>query len=403
MGARIGTAVLIATAVTLGGGRTQAGDYDGATENATTAPYRIDIAYQDDTRAAFDADRVGNYAEALRLFRKLDAEGRVAGSPANLAAAREKIGEYYEKGLGGLGQDYRAAASWYEKAIDGGPSIRATIRLGFLYANGLGRPQDRAKARELFVSAGPSFQTYVTLLDHNMLPKSDEDVRRSDFEKSKRAPEEKAALMIHPPSPALAPLNTTVQGSREGSCPSPTTAFSICLSSVETNINTHYGQYNCTISAKVNNNTANHLDEFAATTKLFPISVKNVRAYAKYDFTFRASASCADVVRSIQSSPDFYNIDRCDMSGIREGDCLNMVSIRSAIPPTQGAQSDTSALVQCRADLPQCARHQACLDTIPCRGPVCNNFDDDARRICGELSERLKTVCVAWNEASSCP
>jgi Sel1 repeat len=193
MGARIGTAVLIAAVVALGG-RAQAGDYSGGGQKGTTAaPYPIGIAYQDDTRAAFEADRAGNFAEALRLFRKLDAEGRAA-SPSDLAAARERIGEYYEKGLGGVTQDYGVAASWYEKAINAWPSTRARIRLGFLYANGLGRPQDRAKARELFTSLGPSFQIYATLLDHNLLPKRDEDVTRADFEKAKKATEQSTAL-----------------------------------------------------------------------------------------------------------------------------------------------------------------------------------------------------------------
>jgi Sel1 repeat len=187
MGARAETAVLMAAIVVLGSTPAWAEGHSSGQNmlGANVAP--INVVYQNDTAAAFSADRSGNYAEALRLFLKLDAEGQASGPPANLAGARERIGEYYEKGLGGVTQNYSAAASWYEKAISGGPSIRASIRLGFLYANGLGRPQDRAKAREMFKSIGPSSQIYITLLDHNMLPKSDEDIKRSDFEKAKKA------------------------------------------------------------------------------------------------------------------------------------------------------------------------------------------------------------------------
>jgi hypothetical protein len=189
MGARAETAVLIAAIVVLGSAQARAEGHSSGqnTVEAKVAP--ISVAYQNDTAAAFNADRSGNYAEALRLFLKLDAEGQAGASLVNLAGARERIGEYYEKGLGGVTQNYGIAASWYEKAISGGPTVRASIRLGFLYANGLGRPQDRAKARELFKSIGPSSQVYITLLDHNMLPKSDEDMKRADFEKAKKARE----------------------------------------------------------------------------------------------------------------------------------------------------------------------------------------------------------------------
>jgi hypothetical protein len=44
------------------------------------------------------------------------------------------------------------------------------------YANGLGILKDRAKARELFVSLGPSDRFAVVLLDHDLLPRSPEDL-----------------------------------------------------------------------------------------------------------------------------------------------------------------------------------------------------------------------------------
>ena len=140
---------------------------------------------ENDVLAAIKANRQGNYAEAMRLFQNIDAEPDPSPSLASMdfftakrmgrevmhnyfaehkflsgrAAARERIGEYYEKGRS-VPQDYRLAASWYGRAIDqsngDAPSVRAKVRLAFLYANGLGVPRDRVKARELLVSLGPS-------------------------------------------------------------------------------------------------------------------------------------------------------------------------------------------------------------------------------------------------------
>jgi TPR repeat protein len=174
-----------------------------ANSSADPAPPSIGVA-------AFAADRAGNYAEALRLFRMIDAQSDAAFAGeasvdyftaqrmgrgaqnyhfqayhffSTRSGAREKIGEYYEKELGGVNQDYRTAAIYYAKATDksngDAPSIRATLRLAFLYANGLGVPRDRAKARELLVSTGPSTQANVVLLDHNLLRRSMEDVTPS--------------------------------------------------------------------------------------------------------------------------------------------------------------------------------------------------------------------------------
>ncbi len=186
------------------------------------APYRSEIPNGDDTIAAGAADKAHNYTEAMRLWRKIDAEGDTAlsnlpptrpgrgadgwyhrGSLAiaeshldNLSVAREKIGEYCEKGLG-VRQDYSEAASWYLKAINTRAfgSGKAKENLGFLYAYGLGVPRDRAKARALWVERGPSEEILVRLLDNDMLPKNRADWDDFDVKAAiaKKEQEEQAA------------------------------------------------------------------------------------------------------------------------------------------------------------------------------------------------------------------
>ncbi|MGD0107591.1 MAG: hypothetical protein ABSC06_26655 [Rhodopila sp.] len=103
------------------------------------------------------------------------------------------------------------------------------------------------------------------------------------------------------------------------------------------------GSQTCSISAEVNNDTANHVDQLTANATMFNIRIKNLRAYARYEFTFDAQTSCNQVVAYIQSHPDFASIDRCDMPGVREGDCLREINITSIISLTQAARADAAA------------------------------------------------------------
>jgi hypothetical protein len=117
--------------------------------------------------------------------------------------------------------------------------------------------------------------------------------------------------------------------------------LSVVLTSVKGT--TSSGGQTCTISAEVNNGTANHLDRLTANATMFNIDIRNLRAYARYEFTFHSQESCSQVVAYIRSKPDFATIDRCDMPSVREGDCLRVVNITSTISPADGARADTAA------------------------------------------------------------
>ncbi len=84
-----------------------------------------------------------NYSSALRVWLPMAQEGD--------PDAQNKVGEIYEKGLGGA-PDYEMAAIWYKRAAEQGFS-RAQINLAFLYEKGLGVPADPKQALQLYRDA----------------------------------------------------------------------------------------------------------------------------------------------------------------------------------------------------------------------------------------------------------
>lgn len=73
-----------------------------------------------------------SYASALQVWLPMAQQGD--------ANAQNKVGEIYEKGLGGA-PDYEMAALWYKRAAEQGFS-RAQVNLGFLHEKGFGVPKD---------------------------------------------------------------------------------------------------------------------------------------------------------------------------------------------------------------------------------------------------------------------
>ena len=109
----------------------------------------------DDFRAATTDMRSGNYAEAMLLFRRIDAGQDISAETGGqynkltyqeiLTETRTFIGDMNERGLG-VPQDYKAARYWYQKAIDTGGFISmASARLARLYEQGLGGAKDHQK------------------------------------------------------------------------------------------------------------------------------------------------------------------------------------------------------------------------------------------------------------------
>lgn len=100
----------------------------------------------------------------------------------------------------------------------------------------------------------------------------------------------------------------------------------------------------CSIQATVENNTLNHLDKLIATAAVFTIDLSNRRARSTFNVTIPANRPCPEVFAAIQTNPNFATIERCAMEGIREGECLDMVVIRSTLAPgnVEAAQADAA-------------------------------------------------------------
>jgi TPR repeat protein len=93
--------------------------------------------------AAYVAMQKGDYAKALRWYRKAADQGD--------AKAQGGLGTMYAKGRGAP-RDYAEALRWYRKAADQGDAT-AQGNLGTMYAYGYGVPRDYAEALRWYRNA----------------------------------------------------------------------------------------------------------------------------------------------------------------------------------------------------------------------------------------------------------
>jgi uncharacterized protein len=98
------------------------------------------VPCEGDFSTAWKAYGSGDYKTAFREFLSIAEEGD--------AKAQRKLGLMYSEGQG-VPQDYAQAAHWYRKAADQGNAYAQT-KLGFLYSLGQGVPQDYVQAHLWF-------------------------------------------------------------------------------------------------------------------------------------------------------------------------------------------------------------------------------------------------------------
>ena len=91
---------------------------------------------EDDFYKGYKAYQAGDYAEALKWYRKAAEQG--------YASAQHNLGNSYSKGEG-VTQDYAEAVKWYRKAAEQGYA-RAQYNLALRYDNGEGVTQDNITA-----------------------------------------------------------------------------------------------------------------------------------------------------------------------------------------------------------------------------------------------------------------
>jgi len=88
----------------------------------------VAVPFEDATKA-YDQ---GDYENAYRIIKPLADQG--------YTEVQHKLGVLYEEGQG-VPQDYAEAAKWYRKAADQGDAF-AQYNLGVMYATGDGVPQE---------------------------------------------------------------------------------------------------------------------------------------------------------------------------------------------------------------------------------------------------------------------
>ena len=81
--------------------------------------------WADDVNKGYAAYQAGDYAEALKWYRKAAEQGD--------ASAQYNLGNGYRRGKG-VTQDYAEAANWYRKAAEQG-NAWAQSNLGVMYQN----------------------------------------------------------------------------------------------------------------------------------------------------------------------------------------------------------------------------------------------------------------------------
>ncbi len=107
----------------------------------------------EDGTAAFQR---GDYLAALRVWRPLADQG--------LADAQMRVGFIYVQGLG-VPQDYVTAANWFRKAADQGNGEAQSL-LGLMYVMGNGVPQDYVSGHQwLNLAAARGFKDAAKVRD----------------------------------------------------------------------------------------------------------------------------------------------------------------------------------------------------------------------------------------------
>ena len=104
-----------------------------------------------DFQAGEDAYDRGDFASALEEWRPLADQGDVF--------AQEKLGDIYANGRG-VPQDYARAMKWYRLAAEQGDAF-AQVDLGSMYFDGLGVAQDREEAMKWFRLAADQGDAYA--------------------------------------------------------------------------------------------------------------------------------------------------------------------------------------------------------------------------------------------------
>src|ERR1019366_2187117 len=96
----------------------------------------------------YEAERHGDYAKAIKWYKKDSLNGDPAGSTS--------IGSFYAKGLG-VPQDFKEAMKWFLKGAKQGGTF-SERNIGLCYANGSGVTQDYKEAMKWYKDAAEKYE-----------------------------------------------------------------------------------------------------------------------------------------------------------------------------------------------------------------------------------------------------
>ena len=129
----------------------------------------------EESRAAMDAFKRGDYASAFQLFRAQAERGDPFG--------QYNMGVFYTDDSLGVPQDYAEAARWYRRAAEQG-HVEAEVKLAVMYAYGYGVPKDRSETLKWFLKAAEQGDVDAQY-NVGFMYRAGRDVARNDAEAAK--------------------------------------------------------------------------------------------------------------------------------------------------------------------------------------------------------------------------
>lgn len=281
----------------------------------TQAPAARDSAKSSELAAARDAYEHERYAEAMALYRPAAERGD--------ADAQLNMGLMLARGLG-VAEDPAGALAWFEKAAAQGDAA-AQAYAGLFYANGSGTARDDRKAFEAFrksAQAGNPRGQYllgISYLEGRGTQLSLDDAKRWLTEAVKRGSEDArkalAELKLYPPGR----LNIVFTGAEPR--------------------NFENGRAtDCALLANIHNDTKYHLNKISFKIENWSFAFgeeMNANTYVDGDDILTVLLSndsiCSYQAAYIRGAVSKAAIFDCEMPGVAEGDCQDLVSISSTI------------------------------------------------------------------------
>lgn len=286
------------------------------------APATGDASKPDDLSAANEAYEHEHYADALAIYQPAAERGN--------SEAQFYMGLMYLRGLG-LPQDYGKAIGWFRKSAAQG-EVGSEVNIGVMYENGFGVEKDDRKALDFYrkaAEAGSATAQYnvgaMYLYGRGTAPDRTEALKWFGKAAEQGSDEAKQALADTRAAIAASPVYQPGK-------------FNIVFTGAEAQDFQNGRAQSCALIVNVHNNTKHHVDKISFRIEDWTFELggeMNANTYADGYAIQRISLSndtvCSDQAAFIQRSASKAAVFDCDMPGLAEGDCQDLVAISNAI------------------------------------------------------------------------